>query len=125
MRALQALLSTGYSCFHASTSCTIRLQANFSLVEFCPIFFVHLLQECGSDRVVLLSVCTSSVQMWKHSLLSSPPPINTQRANISVAIKTIVTGLTYLLTFIFGANTLGLSGEGHHQLMTDVWSMWL
>ena len=54
-----------------------------------------------------------------------PTPDQYTARNISVAIKTIVTGLTYLLTFIFGANTLGLSGEGHHQLMTDVWIMWL
>ena len=31
--------------------------------------------------------------------------------NIAVLVQTVVRGLTYLITFIFGANALGLSGE--------------
>ncbi len=31
--------------------------------------------------------------------------------NIAVLVQTVVRGLAYLLTFIFGANALGLTGE--------------
>lgn len=31
--------------------------------------------------------------------------------NITITIRTVVQGMAYLATFIFGANTLGLTGE--------------
>ena len=31
--------------------------------------------------------------------------------NITIAVRTIVRGLSYLLTFLFAANTVGLTGE--------------
>ena len=33
--------------------------------------------------------------------------------NIAVLVQTVVRGLSYLITFIFGANALGLTGQWH------------
>ena len=43
-----------------------------------------------------------------------PLPDQYTARNITVAISTIVRGLSYLITFIFGANAVGLSGESRH-----------
>lgn len=44
---------------------------------------------------------------------SLPDPVTQYTAhNIAVLVQTVSRGLVYLITFIFGANTLGLAGEG-------------
>lgn len=43
--------------------------------------------------------------------------------NITITVRTIVRGLSYLLTFLFAANTIGLTGEAllsyHTQRTAD------
>ena len=43
------------------------------------------------------------------------PDINTQYTahNITVLVQTVCRGLVYLITFIFGANAVGLAGQLH------------
>lgn len=38
--------------------------------------------------------------------------LNVQARNIAITVRTIIVGLTYLATFIFSANAVGLTGGG-------------
>lgn len=46
-----------------------------------------------------------------------PLPSNYTASNLTVAVKTAVEGLAYLLTFLFGANAVGLSALGVQLLL--------
>lgn len=49
-----------------------------------------------------------------------PDPVSQYTAhNIAVLVQTVSRGLVYLITFIFGANTLGLAGEGRWAALRD------
>lgn len=51
-------------------------------------------------------------QVVDSYFLAKPLPEQYTARNIAVLVQTVVRGLAYLITFIFGANALGLTGEG-------------
>ena len=69
----------------------------------------------------LLFLLTQAVDGY---FATKPLPEQYTAHNIAVLLQTVVRGLAYLLTFIFGANAVGLTGERCAALRYALASLW-
>ena len=112
-------ISSHRHIMHVKPMVTIGIQQSIS-----PTYHSAILAE------LLSAICRSAIRLGVFAyllfLLSSGVdgyfegqalPDQLTARNITITLRTVVRGLSYLLTFLFAANTVGLAGESPIQAL--------
>ena len=72
----------------------------------------------GAAFAAVLAVALWTFSGWLDGVFEDAPPSDQYAVrNVSATLRSILTGLSYLATFLFGANAVGLSGLGVQTLL--------